>query len=74
MPFIILQQSFLINRSKRLKGKRLNMSTGMLVNKNDELIIEIDDIGSEGEGIGKYQGYTLFVKNTLPGDKVKVKQ
>ncbi|QHQ60522.1 23S rRNA (uracil(1939)-C(5))-methyltransferase RlmD [Anaerocolumna sedimenticola] len=45
----------------------------MLINKNDELIIEIDDIGSEGEGIGKYQGYTLFVKNALPGDKVRVK-
>ncbi|MGB8453414.1 MAG: 23S rRNA (uracil(1939)-C(5))-methyltransferase RlmD [Anaerocolumna sp.] len=45
----------------------------MLINKNDELIIEIEDIGSDGEGIGKYQGYTLFVKNTLPGDKVKVK-
>ncbi len=45
----------------------------MLVNKNDELIIEIEDIGSEGEGIGKFQGYTLFVKNALPGDTVKVK-
>lgn len=45
----------------------------MVVNKNDELIVEIDDIGSEGEGIGKYQGYTLFVKNAIVGDKVKVK-
>ncbi len=45
----------------------------MLINKNDELIVEIEDIGSEGEGIGKFQGYTLFVKNALPGDKVKVK-
>ncbi|WMJ90525.1 23S rRNA (uracil(1939)-C(5))-methyltransferase RlmD [Anaerocolumna sp. MB42-C2] len=45
----------------------------MLINKNDELIIEIEDIGSDGEGIGKYQGYTLFVKNALPGDKVRVK-
>lgn len=45
----------------------------MLLNKNDEVIIDIEDIGSEGEGIGRYQGYTLFVKNALPGDKVKVK-
>ena len=45
----------------------------MIINKNDELIIDIEDIGSDGEGIGKYQGYTLFVKNTLPGDKVRVK-
>lgn len=45
----------------------------MLLNKNDEVIIDIEDIGSEGEGIGRHQGYTLFVKNALPGDKVKVK-
>jgi len=45
----------------------------MTINKNDELVIEIEDIGSDGEGIGKYQGYTLFVKNALVGDKVKVK-
>lgn len=45
----------------------------MLLNKNDEVIIDIDDIGSDGEGIGKYQGYTLFVKNALPGDKVRVR-
>lgn len=46
---------------------------GMLLNKNDEVIIDIEDIGAEGEGIGKYQGYTLFVKSALPGDKARVK-
>jgi 23S rRNA (uracil1939-C5)-methyltransferase len=45
----------------------------MALNKNDEVNIEIEDIGSDGEGIGKYEGYTLFVKNTVPGDKGKVK-
>lgn len=45
----------------------------MLLKKNDEVIIDIEDIGSDGEGIGKYQGFTLFVKNALPGDRVKVK-
>jgi 23S rRNA (uracil1939-C5)-methyltransferase len=45
----------------------------MTINKNDELIIDIEDIGSDGEGVGKYQGYILFVKNALVGDKVKVK-
>lgn len=44
-----------------------------MLNKNDEVIIDIEDIGSDGEGIGKYQGYTLFVKNALPGDQVRVK-
>ena len=45
----------------------------MEIKKNDELIIDIHDIGSQGEGIGKYEGYTLFVNNTTIGDKVKVK-
>jgi 23S rRNA (uracil1939-C5)-methyltransferase len=45
----------------------------MIINKNEECIIEIEDIGSQGEGIGKYQGYTLFVKNALVGDTVRVK-
>jgi 23S rRNA (uracil1939-C5)-methyltransferase len=45
----------------------------MTINKNDEFIIDIFDIGSEGEGIGRHEGFTLFVKNALVGDKVKVK-
>lgn len=44
-----------------------------MVKKNDQLIITIKDIGNKGEGIGKYQGYTLFVNNTAIGDKALVK-
>lgn len=43
------------------------------IKKNDELIIDIHDIGQQGEGIGKHEGYTLFVNNSTLGDKVKVK-
>jgi len=39
-----------------------------VVTKNDQIEIKIEDIGSEGEGIGKYEGYTLFVKDTVMGD------
>lgn len=45
----------------------------MKIKKNDELIIDIHDIGQQGEGIGKYEGYTLFVNNATIGDKVRVK-
>ena len=41
--------------------------------KNDELELDITDLGSTGEGIGKIDGYTLFVKDALIGDKVRVK-
>ena len=40
--------------------------------KNDHVEIEIEDIGSEGEGIGRYEGYTLFVKDTVMGDRALV--
>ena len=43
------------------------------INKNDEFELEIDDLGSEGEGIGHLDGYTLCVKDALPGDIVRVK-
>ena len=41
--------------------------------KDDKLVVEITDIGIDGEGIGKIDGYTLFVKDALPGDKVRIK-
>lgn len=40
--------------------------------KNDQVEITIDDISSDGEGIGKYEGYTLFVKDTVMGDTALV--
>lgn len=43
------------------------------VNKDDEIELVIEDIGADGEGIGKVNGYTLFIKDALVGDKVKVK-
>ncbi|HWT73266.1 MAG TPA: 23S rRNA (uracil(1939)-C(5))-methyltransferase RlmD [Mobilitalea sp.] len=43
-----------------------------LLKKNDQVEITIEDIGSEGEGIGRYEGYTLFVKDTVMGDRALV--
>ncbi len=36
--------------------------------KNDIVTVHIDDIGNDGEGIGKIDGYTLFVKDAVIGD------
>lgn len=41
--------------------------------KGDILTVAIEDIDTEGQGIGKADGYTLFVKDALVGDVVKVK-
>ncbi len=43
-----------------------------MLKKNDQVEITIEDIGSEGEGIGRYEGYTLFVKDTVMGDRALV--
>lgn len=43
----------------------------MEYSKNQILTVTITDIGDNGEGIGKIDGYTLFVKDALPGDTVK---
>lgn len=44
-----------------------------MFSKNDILTVEITDLGTTGEGIGKVDGYALFVKDTVIGDVVKVK-
>lgn len=41
--------------------------------KNDMVTIEINDIGNAGEGIGKVDGYALFVKDAVIGDVVEAK-
>ena len=44
-----------------------------MVKKNDIIDLTIEDLGVNGEGIGKVDGYTLFVKDAVIGDKVTVK-
>lgn len=57
-------QKYLRQRSRKLKE---------YVMKNDIVTLTIDDIGTNGEGIGKADGYTLFVKDVVVGDIIKAK-
>ena len=41
--------------------------------KNQILTVEIEDITSEGEGIGKISGYPFFVKDAVIGDTVQIR-
>ncbi len=41
--------------------------------KNDLVTVKIEDMGHDGEGIGKAEGYTLFIKDTVIGDVVEAK-
>ena len=39
--------------------------------KNEIIELQITDLGSEGEGIGKIDGFPFFVKGALPGDTIR---
>lgn len=41
--------------------------------KNDIVTVTIEDIGNDGEGIGKAEGYILFVKDAVIGDVVEAR-
>ena len=41
--------------------------------KNDLFSLTITDMGVDGEGIGKYDGMTFFVKDALIGDEIRAR-
>ncbi|QGQ94154.1 23S rRNA (uracil(1939)-C(5))-methyltransferase RlmD [Paenibacillus psychroresistens] len=43
------------------------------VEKNGEYVADIIGIGHEGEGVGRVDGFTLFIHGALPGEQVLVR-
>ena len=37
------------------------MKTAGPVNRNDDIALKIDSLGSEGQGVGRYEGLAVFV-------------
>lgn len=44
-----------------------------VLRKNDAVTLTIEDMGADGEGIGKYGGMTFFVKDAVIGDEVEAR-
>ena len=44
-----------------------------MIKKNQDFEVDISDMGYEGEGITKIDGYTTFVKGALKGEKAQIK-
>lgn len=42
-----------------------------MIKKNEIYNLKITDLGNHGEGIGKIDNFTLFIKNALPGETIK---
>lgn len=43
---------------------------GKMLSKNDLFELKIEDMGVDGEGIGKYEGMAFFVKDAIIGDTI----
>lgn len=46
---------------------------GLPVAKNDEVNLDIIGMNHSGEGVGRAEGYTLFVPGALPGERISAK-
>ena len=44
-----------------------------MLSKDKMYVVDIVDIGQGGVGIGKFEGFTVFVDGGLVKDKIKVK-
>lgn len=45
----------------------------MTYKKNDVVIVNIEDMGAEGQGIGKVEGFPFFVKDAVIGDVIEAR-
>src|SRR5204863_356982 len=41
--------------------------------RGDAISLAIDDLAFGGEGVGRVNGYVIFVRGGLPGDRLKVR-
>lgn len=42
----------------------------LIIRKNDKIELFIEAVTSEGSGLGRYDGMAVFVRGTVPGDKI----
>ena len=61
------------NGNQIQKNDRQKQKGGKQLQKNQTEAADITDRGVNGEGIGKVDGYTLFIKDAVIGDQVEAK-
>ncbi|MGY3765154.1 23S rRNA (uracil(1939)-C(5))-methyltransferase RlmD [Vagococcus vulneris] len=49
-----------------------NNVKNLVIKKNDVAVVEISDLTHDGMGVGKIDGYPLFIENALPGEVVQI--
>lgn len=58
---------------KRIGTQLCDGGMGLEYKKDDIVTLGIDDMGVDGEGIGKIDGFPFFVKDAVIGDQVEAK-
>lgn len=56
-----------------MKGLKINMKFNIPIERNKDYEIEISGMGHNGEGVGKIQGFTVFVPGAITGEIVLIK-
>ncbi|MBP2250166.1 23S rRNA (uridine2552-2'-O)-methyltransferase [Halarchaeum solikamskense] len=76
-----VEREFAFSRTTSPDASRESSSEVYVVGKNkltgpvrvgDELTVEVTDVGEEGDGIAKVDGFTLFVDGAAAGDELRV--
>ena len=52
---------------------RDNRGNSSPVNEGEEYDVKIEDMGRDGDGIAKIEGFIVFVSGAKKGDEVKIK-
>jgi len=55
----------------RYSGERREVSSP--INVGDTYDVKIEDVGREGDGIARIEGFVVFVPGTKKGDNVKIR-
>lgn len=54
-------------------GRDNNRGNSSPVNEGEEYDVKIEDMGRDGDGIAKVEGFIVFVSGAKKGDEVKIK-
>jgi predicted RNA-binding protein with TRAM domain len=55
----------------RYSGERREISSP--INVGDTYDVKVEDVGREGDGIARVEGFVVFVPNTKKGESVKIR-
>ncbi len=64
--------SKILKRDGSRKEEMFKMKKEIPVTRGKMYEIEIDSLGTSGEGVGRYEEFTVFVPGALPGERVMV--